>query len=487
MPWKRHDTYAAIWIAIGGALRLWRLDAMEFKTDEREALTLALDLLAKAPWTTGHGFPTHGMVSSNHVFNPPLFTWVIAAFWSLVSNPVGVAACIAVTNTVFLIPLWLWAKRTLTESSALLTVAIAAVSPFAVLLSRKIWAQDLLFPGLVMLLWAVYWLRTGRVWMGAALMLLAALFVAQLHLSGFLMLPLFAVAVLIQLAQDRRNGAPLAVTRPTAIEAGAIAVAIALHLFFWLPYVTYLLGLSPGQVMQEREVESSAAPMLLLKVAAQIVPTDLMRFFYFDRGEFDNSVVRWLVYRASMLIGAPLCVYGIWRWARSPRKVAVFGYWWWMVVLAFAVLRIKTNFFYTLILAPLPALLAAGAFDRSPAVFDQAWLRLRWLYTGTLAILTALTVIWLANRGGSGGDYGATYQQRRLQAEAIIAFARGSGDAATTADPSLHCAPATDETAWLVRWLDPSADAAIGKVLICDDWTPVSGDREYKWQLIARR
>src|SRR5262245_43022649 len=123
MPWKRHAGWAAAWIVIGGALRLWRLDAMEFKADEHAALTQAIEFLSRTPFTEGW-LPAHGMISSNFVHNAPLFTWIVALFWMIVPSPLFVAGCIAAINTACLIPLWLWARRTLDEPRALLTVAV---------------------------------------------------------------------------------------------------------------------------------------------------------------------------------------------------------------------------------------------------------------------------------------------------------------------------------------------------------------------------
>ena len=144
---------------------------MEFKGDEQEALRLAAQIVAQPPVMSGAPLPAHGMVSSNFVFNAPLFTWIVAAFWSLTRDPVGVTSLIALVNTGCLIPLWLWARRHMDDSRALLTLAITAASPFAVLLSRKIWTQDLLLAGLVVILWSCEWLRGPRPWRGVAALL----------------------------------------------------------------------------------------------------------------------------------------------------------------------------------------------------------------------------------------------------------------------------------------------------------------------------
>ena len=116
-------------IAVGAALRLARLDAMEFKRDEQEWLGLGVGLLADRLWASPSTWPTHGVLSSNGVAIPPLFSWILAAAWAPTRDPVAVARVIAIINVVSLYPLWRWARRRMDDVPALLTLGIAAVSP----------------------------------------------------------------------------------------------------------------------------------------------------------------------------------------------------------------------------------------------------------------------------------------------------------------------------------------------------------------------
>jgi len=486
---------AAALILVGAWLRLYDLTAMEFKGDEQEGLALAMRLLSDHPWSSSLPFPTHGMVSSNAgVHNPPLYTWLIAALWAPTQDPVAVARLIALVNVLCLYPLWLWARRHMDESRALVTLALCAVSPFAVIFSRKIWPVDLLLPGVLALLWGIEWVRGPRPWRGVVLLLLAALVAGQLHLSAPIAMALLPIAFVIQSIADRRQGKPgLHFPRPSAWEWVALAIAIGVNLFFWLPYVSYFLGLPPG-TLDDRPRLDVVRPFLLRKVEAQVIPFDLFYFFEPHRDEFLKSALRSAFYYASVVLGAPLYVYGLWRWARSPLSLPVLGLWWAGVIAVFAVARIPAFPWYPLILAPLPAVLAAGAFD---APFRRAWLKLalsgwRLAYVAAMLGLTIVTGAWLTGRGGAAGDYGVGYGIKAAQAAAVLARLKSvapnqvhdSGELpASDQNPALTCRPLPIEVNWIVNSIDPSHPDIPPTLRLCDIWLEQGGHLVYRWRV----
>jgi hypothetical protein len=467
---------------------------MEFKRDEQEALNLAMGLLIEHPWFSPRSWPTHGMLSSNGVANAPLFTWIIAAIWAPTRDPVAVARFVALINALCLYPLWLWARRHMDEYRALLTLAICAVSPFAVIFSRKIWAQDLLLPGVLAVLWGVEWLRSDKPWRGVVLLLVAALVAGQLHQSGPIALALLPLAIGAQFLIDRRRGHPgIRFTRPSTLEWAALIVVVGLNLFFWLPYLAYFFRL-PGETFANRPRLDVIRPHLLGRVAKQVVPLDLFYFFKPDRADFLQDALRSSFYHVSVALGAPLLVYGVWRWLRSPLSIPVLGLWWAGIIAVFALLRIPTYPFYALILAPLPALLAAGAFD-DPLM--RGWLvRLlagwRLAYVIALLGLTIATGAWLAGRGGVAGDYGIAYAIREAQARSIVIQLNSRppehyydlGELRPSEkNKTLTCGPPPIEVEWIVRSLDPSHPGVPPRFLICDGWLEEDGSLVYRWRL----
>ena len=487
-----------VWAAIallvlGALLRLHGLWAMEFKGDEQEALTLGTRLLEEHPWSSSKPWPTHGMLSSYNVANAPLFTWIVAAAWALTRHPVGVAQLVALTNAVCLFPLWLWARRRMDEYRALVTLALSAVSPFAVIFSRKIWTQDLLLPGVLAVLWGVEWLRGERPWRGIALLGVAVLVLGQLHQSGAIALLLLPIGIGVQFLIERRRGVPgIRLVRPSIGETVALAIAIALNLFFWLPYLEYLLQLPPETFANRPKLDIFTVA-LLRKVAAQVMPVDLFYFFDPHRGDFLRGELRSVFYYGSVGLGAPLFVYGSWRWLWSPLSVPVFGVWWWCVIGVFTLARIPSYPFYVLTLAPLSAVLAAGAFD---GPMPRAWMaRLlaawRLTYVAALLGLTIVTEAWLAGRGGAAGDYGVIYVIREAQAKAVVSRLESRrpehfyelGEVRQGESLPLGCGAFPVEVNWVVRWMDAKHREVPQTLTLCDDWIEQEGRLVYRWTL----
>jgi hypothetical protein len=484
-PARYWTAWAAATILLGAWLRLYDLGAMEFKGDEQEGLTLAMRLLNDHPWSSGLPFPTHGMVSSNAgVHNPPLYTWIMAALWAPTHDPVAVARLIALINVLCLYSLWRWARRRMDEPRALLTLALCAVSPFAVIFSRKIWPVDLLLPGVLAVLWGIEWMRGPRPWRGVVLLLLAALVAGQLHLSAPIALALLPVALVIQSVVDRRRGEPgLRFTRPSAVEAAALAIAIGLNLFFWIPYVSYFLALPPG-TLDDRPRLDVVRPFLLRKVEAQVMPFDLFYFFAPHRDEFLKSAWRSAFYYASVALGAPLYVYGLWRWLRSPLSLPVLGLWWAGVIAVFTLARIPAQPWYPLMLAPLPAVLAAGAFDGS---LRRPWMRRalfgwRVAYVAAMLGLTVVTGAWLTDRGGAAGDYGVAYRIKEDQARAVVErLTSTTPNQLAENAPALVCNELPVEVNWIVNLIDPSHSPIPPNLRLCDNWLEHNGRLTYQW------
>ena len=310
---------ATVVIVIGAFLRLARLDLIEFKSDEQEALNLGIRLVENPPWTAAGGLPQHGMPSSQGIANAPFFNWIMAAAWALTGHPIGATALIGAANAAALYPLWRWALRHMDRERALLLLATVAVSPFSVLLSRKLWAQDLLFPALVCLLWAIEYWQSQRLFRAIACFAVAALPIGQLHQSGPIALAVFPVAVAVSALGDRQGFRDRlrGLTSFTAPQYALLLCLVILHAVFWIPYLQYLWTL-PSSVFANRLRLESFEPALLRMVGQQVAPLDLFYFFAPDRADFLASSWRRFAYYLSLAFGTPLLIVGLVGWNPVP-------------------------------------------------------------------------------------------------------------------------------------------------------------------------
>ncbi len=144
-PGRRLDWLALVLIlCLAAALRLGAPGISEFKRDEANLSALALDM------ARGHAFPLLGIDSSVGIRNAPFSVYVVVPPFLLTSDPtlatlyaglLGVAAVLLVYGVV---------RRYYGPLAAFVAGLLYAVSPWAVIFSRKIWAQDFL-PVVVML------------------------------------------------------------------------------------------------------------------------------------------------------------------------------------------------------------------------------------------------------------------------------------------------------------------------------------------------
>ena len=176
---------SSLWLILvlvaGSALRfIWASD-MEWKADEVWMYDAARAIAdGRQPW------PGVGMMNSAGFPNPGLSVWVFAAFAFLAKSPVALARWVQGLNVLALWLAFALAFQSIKDrqdrSIWLNGIALAAVSPIAILFSRKIWAQDLL-PIVAVLFWVAHSRRDCR-WGAGGWGLVGAL-IGQIHMSGF--------------------------------------------------------------------------------------------------------------------------------------------------------------------------------------------------------------------------------------------------------------------------------------------------------------
>jgi 4-amino-4-deoxy-L-arabinose transferase-like glycosyltransferase len=196
----------ALILFIAALLRFGEAGVMEFYHDEAMLSILAQDM------ARGEHFPTVGIISSVGIPNPPISVYVMAVPYLFTDNPLIASLFIAALNVIGVGVLWWIAHRYFSPIVALIASLTYAVSPWAVLYSRKIWAQDYVAPFLLLgvalgLLGFVEKKRWAQV-----LCLPVLLFAVQIHFAAWALLPLYVVFILTSRSSVRTWAVSLALS-----------------------------------------------------------------------------------------------------------------------------------------------------------------------------------------------------------------------------------------------------------------------------------
>ncbi len=137
-------------VLVAAFFRLASLNLAEFKGDEAGTSFVLAALIR-------HGqVPLVGPPLTTGGKAGPVFYYILAFPFLISSDPVVASAFVAILNVVGIAFTYKFAREFFSERVALIATALAAVSPFAILFSRKIWNPDLVFPFTVILLYCLY-------------------------------------------------------------------------------------------------------------------------------------------------------------------------------------------------------------------------------------------------------------------------------------------------------------------------------------------
>ena len=128
----------AVIVILAVGLRMGAPGIVEFKRDEANLSVLALDM------ARGHGIPLLGIDSSVGIRNAPVNAWVMSIPYLFSSDPTLATQYVGLLNVIAVIITYALARRYYGPQAAIIAGLMLAVSPWAVVYSRKIWAQDLL-------------------------------------------------------------------------------------------------------------------------------------------------------------------------------------------------------------------------------------------------------------------------------------------------------------------------------------------------------
>lgn len=206
----------AVIVALGAWLRFQHRELLQFAGDEAFAANQALEFVR------GGKLPTSGLMSSVGVSNPPLFIWLLIPMFFLTSNITVVCGMISALGLAAVVATWWIGRKYYGSVSGLVAAALFASGPWAVIYSRKIWAQDFVPVFATGTMWAAHSLILGKNPKAIFWLLCLPLCVIQIHYSGFaLTASAIAVVVLLRPRVDWRYA----------------AAGVALAVLLALPYV----------------------------------------------------------------------------------------------------------------------------------------------------------------------------------------------------------------------------------------------------------
>ena len=186
-------------ISLGAVLRLGQSGLTEFKRDEAQLYMLALDV------ATGRHWPLRGLGSSVGIPNFPLSIYLFALPLLIGKNPLLATLFVGAMNTLAVALTASIAQRYWGRRVAMIATALYTTAPWAIIYSRKIWAQNLL--PLIVVAYIFSGLLTfveGRQrWLVAHLALLAL--AVQLHFSALALIPLTLGCLIVYRRQVRRG------------------------------------------------------------------------------------------------------------------------------------------------------------------------------------------------------------------------------------------------------------------------------------------
>jgi 4-amino-4-deoxy-L-arabinose transferase-like glycosyltransferase len=187
--YNRFLPIAAI-IIVAAFLRLTHMDLMEFKGDEAGVAMMVAEALGGGEW------PMHGLMSSVGIYNPPVFIYLMMIPGLFSIDPIFLTQFVALLNVAAVFLTWWFGRRIFNERIGLIAAMFFAVSPWAVIYSRKIWAQDCIPIFSLLVIGGLHEciVKDDRRWFLPAF--IAAGLLPGLHFSGLFAAFLFGVFVL---------------------------------------------------------------------------------------------------------------------------------------------------------------------------------------------------------------------------------------------------------------------------------------------------
>lgn len=408
-------------LVLAGALRLASPGLSEFKADEARLLTLALQM-------SDGQFALRGISSSTGFPNFPMSVWLYMLPLLVWQHPYSAILFTGLLNTLAVGLSYWMARRYWGVMAALAATLMFAVSPWAVIFSRKIWAQNLL--PLIVVGWAFAALLAyvDRRKAFIILHLLCLAVAIQIHLAAIALLPATVAFLII----FRRR-----VDWRMALLGLALALLTALPFLVYLGRIWRASGGLPAVAAATGSEETIAALVSLRSGAMLTTGSDLQSLagslaapYYLARLP-GITVVHWL-WGLLALAGAMWMALRWWRDRDLRENEAGFVVLLWTAapLLFFALGLTPVYLHYFIALLPAPYLLAGVLFRDVVAKWRRpgkatAWLGL--LLSAGLQVYALVLLLNLVASTATPGAYGTPLRYKLAAVDAAREQLRQSG------------------------------------------------------------
>lgn len=200
--------------------RVTNLDLIEFKADE------AINLFLASRPLFGHPMPPGGAVSSIGVLNPPLFNYILFPFTLLTLDPKIISLLIGIINSLAIGLFFLIVRRYYGLIVAGVAAILFALSPWAILYSRKIWPPDLVIPMFIPFFYSLHKILLEKKMAYWIICVATLMYLAQLDLSY----SIFSLVLVLLLYSKR-----------VVVNMRYIFIGFLIGILPLLPYFSYQL------------------------------------------------------------------------------------------------------------------------------------------------------------------------------------------------------------------------------------------------------
>lgn len=382
-------------LSISLIFRVTNLYLIEFKGDE------ALNLYLASQPLFGNPMPYGGTVSSIGTLNPPIFNYILFPLTLLSFDPKIISFLIGLLNSIAIALLFLIIKRFYNLYISFIATVLLALSPWAIIYSRKIWPQDFILPLLVPIFYSVHKIikdNDSRYWIGYVSF---SLFLMQLHQSGLFFVPLLTLFLLHSKVR---------------INIRAILIGIVIGIIPLLPYLSFQISNNCPDCksfVSAKETLSGRSHLIFARPLQIMSQGNFHFLLYDDMVTFaDNFPVafqaRKVFYAEYLLL--PIGIFLFWKKNKIFRSLVHTAL---ALPIIYFALNIVPHMHYSIILTPFLFLFLGFAFyilikSKSKLIKFSSFLILFFLISVSLIFNYSLFSL-IERQKGLKGDYGAAF------------------------------------------------------------------------------